>query len=299
MVNKAPFWWHFGLAVEAKADPSHKAVCALEHIIWSPFYQLSHTWEQKRNGFLPHRDIIRQEVWIDSKNKAPLLSLARNVEHGKVDSKNNHYVHSHWRSWLGRQIQVRLQFALRKSSCSLPSSSQDNAPLIMSKSGKSKPDPSSKSCCSLKISKKGAEIGFLKGKKKSLKSVKGWRWKDVLRAWILSVSCPAQDCLLSALTSMCHDQELGLPQPVDRGFLLPARKALLTASLCSPTHCFRSKWVPQSRRTEDFVSANQGDRNCRNQQICHFLTELSLCFKNSWQRLCSQNLQVGVGVRRT
>ena len=74
--------------------------------------------------------------------------------------------------------------------------------------------------------------------------------------------CPsAQDCLLSALTlmpSLCRDQELGPSQPVDHSFLLPAKKALLTASLSSPTRCFTSKWVPQSERTEDFVSGNQG-----------------------------------------
>lgn len=90
------------------------------------------------------------------------------MEHGKVDSKNNHYVHSHWRAGLGRQSQVRLWSVFRKSGCSLSSSSQDSTPLITSKPGKLKPDSISKSWHLLMRMKKGAKIGFLLPGRKAL-----------------------------------------------------------------------------------------------------------------------------------
>lgn len=230
---------------------------------------------------------------MHSKNKASLLCLAKSAEHGKVDSKNNHYVHSRWRTKLGRQIQVRLQPALRKSGCSLPSSSRDNAPLIMSKPGKSKPDPSSTSWSPLVRRKKGEEISFFL-------MVSNERWKslalNVSRAWtrVYLPPCPGLPPKCTLMPPLCDDQDVpNLPSTAlcfqPRGHQ-PARGA----------QWFHEHTGSMGWKTRGLRLWQLGYRNCRNQHISHFLTKKkykkkSLYFKISWQGLCSQNLQARGG----
>lgn len=59
------------------------------------------------------------------------------------------------------------------------------------------------------------------------------------------------------------------------------------------THSPLHRWLGSRVREPRISSLAIRGRNCRNQQISHFLTKLSLCFKSSWQRLCSQNLRAG------
>lgn len=171
------------------------------------------------------------------------------MEHGKVDSKNNHYVHSHWRAGWGRQIQVRLWSVFRKSGCSLSSSSQDCTPLITSEPGKLKPDATSKSWHLLMRMKKGAEIGFF------FFIDKHWRWKVGSRcvqntAVGVSVLCRIPECtdldVLPVLWSRAGSSPTCQPRLFAR-----SQGSIAMASLSSP--CFTSKWDPQPKRTEDFV----------------------------------------------
>lgn len=168
-----------------------------------------------------------------------------------VDSKNNHYVHSHWRAGLGRQIQFRLWSVLRKSGYSFSSSSHDSTPLIISKPGKLKPDPISKSWHFLMRMKKGAEIGFflywqaMKIKSLAQDVFKAWLWVHL--SWVgLLLECRDLDAL-SVLWSRARSFPICQPW-----LFAPSQESTAMASLSSP--CFTSKWQPQPKRTEDFVS---------------------------------------------
>lgn len=207
------------------------------------------------------------------------------MEHGKVDSKNNHYVHSHWRAGLGGQIQVRLWSVFRKSGCSLSSSSQDSTPLITSKPGKLKPDSISKSWHLLMRMKKGGKVGFfLYWQAKKIKSLA----QDVFRAqlWVpLSCAGLFPECHLCAVINSWV-----LPNLSTMAFA-PSQESSAMAACAHP-----ASWAMGSTAQKNWgVCLWQcSNRNCRNQHISHFLTKLSLCFRNSWQ-ICSQTLQARGG----
>lgn len=101
---------------------------------------------------------------------------------------------------------------------------------------------------------------------------------------------PVQECFLSAISVLWSRAG---PFPTCPPWLFaPSQESIAMAASAHP-----APWANGSTAQKNWGLClwQSSNRNCRNQQISHFLTKLSLCFRNSWPRLCSQTLQARGG----
>lgn len=142
--------WKHGLVVEAKAELSHRNVYSTSFVYW-----VLRMWK-KKSDFLLNRGIIGQEAWMQSKNKASLLCLARNMARW-IPKIITVFPLSGELSWEGRpRLGSGLQ-AGNQAALFLPIHGTTHR---YSWANLEKPNPSSRSCSLLVRREKEAEFGL-------------------------------------------------------------------------------------------------------------------------------------------